>query len=146
MTPELCFIALGSNVGDRADHLAFARRELAALPASELIAESAIDDTAPLGPSGQGRYLNQIVALATRLAPHQLLDALQAIEARAGRVRGERWGARTLDLDIVDWPGRAVRDDRLTIPHPALGERDFWRRELAELGASPVTAVVGSGP
>jgi 2-amino-4-hydroxy-6-hydroxymethyldihydropteridine diphosphokinase len=130
---EAAFVALGSNVGDRAAHLAAGRRGLAALPETRLIAASTIEETAPLGPVPQAPYLNQMVLLETALAPERLLDACLAIERANGRVRGERWGPRTLDLDIVRFGVRTVDEPGLTIPHPELPRRDFWQRELAEL-------------
>jgi len=81
----------------------------------------------------QPSYLNQMVLLETRLEPRALLEALQEIERKEGRQRGERWGSRTLDLDIVRFGNRQVRERDLIIPHPELFNRDFWRRELAEL-------------
>jgi 2-amino-4-hydroxy-6-hydroxymethyldihydropteridine diphosphokinase len=130
---DVAYVALGSNVGDRASHLALGRDQLAALPRSRLRAVSSIDETEPLGPIPQARYLNQMAALETDLDPEELLDALQSIERTAGRVRGARWGPRTLDLDIVLYEGQSVTTDRLVVPHPELPRRDFWRRELAEL-------------
>lgn len=128
-------MALGSNVGDRAAHLAYARARLAALPRTRLLKHSRIEETAPLGPIPQGPYLNQMVLLETELAPAELLAHLHAIEAERGRERRVRWGPRTLDLDIVRFGDRAVREPGLTIPHPELPHRDFWQRELAELDA-----------
>jgi 2-amino-4-hydroxy-6-hydroxymethyldihydropteridine diphosphokinase len=128
-------VALGSNVGDRAAHLAYARARLAALPRTRLLKHSRIEETAPLGPVPQGPYLNQMVLLETELAPAELLAHLHAIEAERGRERRVRWGPRTLDLDIVRFGDRAVREPGLTIPHPELPHRDFWQRELAELDA-----------
>jgi len=127
------YVALGSNLGDRAAHLAHARSRLATLPGTRLLATSGIEETAPLGPPAQGPYLNQMALLETTLSPDALLAALQAIEAERGRERGERWGPRTLDLDIVRFGERAVREPALTIPHPGLEARDFWRREIAEI-------------
>jgi 2-amino-4-hydroxy-6-hydroxymethyldihydropteridine diphosphokinase len=127
------FIALGTNVGDRDRHLETARAELAGLPASTLVGASSIEETAPIGPIQQGSYLNQMIALDTSLAPEQLLDELLRIERQHGRVRGERWGARTLDLDIVRFGDRTMHTDRLILPHPELPNRDFWQRELTEL-------------
>jgi 2-amino-4-hydroxy-6-hydroxymethyldihydropteridine diphosphokinase len=77
--------------------------------------------------------LNQLVLLETSLAPAQLLAHCRTIEAERGRERGERWGPRTLDLDIVRFGSRVVREPNLTIPHPELPNRDFWQREIAEL-------------
>jgi len=133
--PERVFVALGSNVGDRAAHLAHARERLAALPGTHLVAASRVEETAPLGPVAQGPYLNQMVELETTLTPRALLAACRAIELARGRERRERWGPRTLDLDIVRFGARVVDEPGLTIPHPELPRRDFWLREIAELEA-----------
>ena len=130
---EQVFVALGSNLGDRAAHLAAARDALARLPDTRLLAASGVEETAPLGGMAQPPYLNQMVLLETGLEPHALLAALQAIERARGRVRTARWGPRTLDLDIVAYGDRQVRDPDLVIPHPELPRRDFWQRELSEL-------------
>lgn len=127
---DVAYVALGSNLGDRERHLSVARDAIARLPHTKLLAVTPSEETDPIGPPGQGRYLNQMLAIETELAPHELLEALQAIEQRAGRVRTERWGPRTLDLDIVKFEHQTVSDDRLVVPHPALHDRDFWQREL----------------
>jgi 2-amino-4-hydroxy-6-hydroxymethyldihydropteridine diphosphokinase len=132
---DVAYIALGSNLGDRAAFLALGRQALAALPQSRLRAVSSIEETEPLGPIHQGPYLNQMAAVETDLRPEELLDALQSIERSAGRVPGARWGPRTLDLDIVLYERQTVTTDRLVVPHPELARRAFWRRELAELRA-----------
>ena len=130
------FLALGSNLGDRAAHLAMARAALALLPHTTLVAASPVEETLPLDDRDQPRYLNQMILLETTLSPHRLLDACLAIEQTAGRERGDdRWASRTLDIDIVSFGDRIITDDRLTIPHPELPNRDFWQRELAELGS-----------
>ena len=103
------------------------------------MATSPVEETAPLGPVAQGPYLNQMLLVETALEPRALLDALLLIEASEGRVRRERWGPRTLDCDIVLWEGRRVAEPGLTLPHPELGNRPFWRRELAALGIAPGT-------
>lgn len=133
---DVAYIALGSNVGERHAYLARARAALGALSKTLIIGESSIEETAPLGPIAQGPYLNQMVAIETELSPHELLAELQAIEAREGRVRGERWGPRTLDLDIVRFQHQIVDDATLRVPHPEIANRDFWQRELAELDAA----------
>ena len=125
-------------MGDRAAHLAHARRRLAALPHTRLVAVSRVEETAPIGPVAQPPFLNQMVLLETSLRPAELLAHCRAIEAERGRERGgkgggERWGPRTLDLDIVRYGARSVREPDLTIPHPELEHRDFWQREIAEL-------------
>jgi len=128
-------VALGSNVGDRAAHLAHARERLAGLPGTRVAAASQVEETAPLGPVPQGAYLNQMVLLETTLTPRALLAACRSIEVGRGRERRERWGPRTLDLDIVRFGVREVHEADLTIPHPELPRRDFWLREIAELEA-----------
>lgn len=133
--PERVYLALGSNLGDRTAHLRSARQALEALPGTRLLAASAVEETAPLGGMDQPPYLNQMVLLETVLEPRALLEACQGIERRAGRVRGERWGPRTLDVDIVRYGLRRVAEPDLVIPHPGVAERDFWQRELAELEA-----------
>jgi 2-amino-4-hydroxy-6-hydroxymethyldihydropteridine diphosphokinase len=133
--PERVYLALGSNLGDRAGHLAYARMRLAALPGTTLVAASVIEETAPLGAVPQGPYLNQMLLLETTLAPNELLRHGHLIEQERGRKRGARWGPRTLDLDIVRFGDRSVQSPGLTLPHPQLDARDFWQREVAELDA-----------
>jgi 2-amino-4-hydroxy-6-hydroxymethyldihydropteridine diphosphokinase len=130
---ERAYVALGSNLGDRAGHLDRARVAMTLMPSTRLVAASSVEETAPLGAMAQPPYLNQMVALDTSLAPESLLAALQAIERAQGRVRGSRWGARTIDLDLVRYGNRELRTPLLTLPHPGIASRDFWRRELAEL-------------
>jgi 2-amino-4-hydroxy-6-hydroxymethyldihydropteridine diphosphokinase len=130
---ERAYVALGSNLGDRAGYLAAARAALGTLPATSLIAASVVEETAPFGPVVQGPYLNQMVALDSELPPLALLAELHRIERSLGRVRRERWGARTIDLDLVRYGAHAMTAPALTLPHPGLAARDFWQRELAEL-------------
>ncbi|HVE77936.1 MAG TPA: 2-amino-4-hydroxy-6-hydroxymethyldihydropteridine diphosphokinase [Gemmatimonadaceae bacterium] len=135
MPGDIAYIALGSNVGDRAEHLAGARAALDRLPECRVIRASSVEETAPVGPP-QEPYLNQMVAVETTLAPRELLRALQGIEAAHGRERGVRWGPRTLDLDIVAFERARMDEPDLRVPHPELPNRAFWRRELAELRAA----------
>ena len=130
---EIAFIALGSNLGDRRAYLDRAREAIAAIPECRVLAATAIEETEPLGGLDQPPYLNQMLAVETTLDPSELLKRLHDIEARAGRVREERWQSRTLDLDIVKFDDRLVNTDALVIPHPGLSDRPFWQRELAEL-------------
>jgi 2-amino-4-hydroxy-6-hydroxymethyldihydropteridine diphosphokinase len=136
---DVAYVALGSNVGDRAAMLAFARERLAALPGTRVLAASAVEETAAIGPVPQGDFLNQMLRLETELPPRALLGALHEIERAAGRTRDVRWGPRTLDLDIVLYERQAANEPGLRVPHPELRNRDFWLRELAELGA-PIEA------
>ncbi len=132
---DVAYIALGSNLGDREEHLRFARERITRIPHTRIVAESDVEETAPLGPMVQDPYLNQMIAVETSLEPRALLAELQDIERTRGRIRAERWGPRTLDIDIVMVEGRSVNEPGLTIPHPELAARDFWLRELAQVRA-----------
>lgn len=132
-TYDIAYVALGSNVGDRAAHLATARAAIARIPDTRMIAETPVEETAPIGPVAQDAFLNQMVAVRTALAPRALLESLQRIEAEGGRERTVRWGPRTIDLDIVAYEHARVSDPDLIVPHPELPNRDFWQRELALL-------------
>ncbi|RLQ20478.1 2-amino-4-hydroxy-6-hydroxymethyldihydropteridine diphosphokinase [Seongchinamella sediminis] len=128
------YIALGSNLQQPLVQLQRAARALAALPASRIIAASGIYRSAAVGPGQQPDYLNAVIQLHTGLAPVKLLDALQGIENQQGRVRQQRWGARTLDLDILLYGDAALALPRLSIPHPRMAERDFVLYPLLEIG------------
>jgi 2-amino-4-hydroxy-6-hydroxymethyldihydropteridine diphosphokinase len=134
--PEIAYIALGSNLGDRHAYLSHARDAIAAIPECRVVAASQVEETAPLGGLSQPSYLNQMLAVETSLDPVALLAHLQRIEVENGRDRSVRWASRTLDLDIVLFDDRTVSRADLIIPHPGLIERPFWRRELAELRAA----------
>ena len=132
---DVAYVALGSNLGDRAAYLAMARAALTLVPGVRLLAASRVEETIPLGIIPQGPYLNQMVALQTAHEPLVLLDHLQAIERRLGRRRAVRWGARIIDLDIVRMGTREFDSTRLVLPHPGFATREFWQREAAELDA-----------
>jgi 2-amino-4-hydroxy-6-hydroxymethyldihydropteridine diphosphokinase len=135
---DIAYVALGSNLGKREVFLADARAAIAAIPRTTVLAETEVEETAPIGPVAQDPFLNQMIAVETDLSPADLLDALQAIERSAGRTRTERWGPRTLDLDIVLFEKQSVSEPQLTVPHPELPNRGFWQRELAQLRGSAV--------
>ena len=138
------FVALGGNLGDTHAILRQALEDLAALPRTRLLARSRFYRTPPWGLREQPPFLNAAAELETALAPHELLDALLDIERAAGRVReGERWGPRTLDLDLLHMEGVTLRDERLTLPHPRIGERAFVLLPLAEL--APELELPGQG-
>lgn len=131
---ERVYIGLGSNLGDRDNYLARAREALAKIPLTTVLAASTIEETEPVGPEGQGRYLNQMVLAETSLDPGRFLNRLHQIEDQNGRTRGgDRWGPRTLDLDIVRFGTRRLRDHDLRIPHAELPNREWWQREIEEL-------------
>lgn len=136
---ERVYIALGSNLGDRASYLARAREALGRLPLTTVLAVSSVEETDPVGPEGQSPYLNQMVLAETSLDPGRFLKLLHKIEDENGRTREVRWGPRTLDLDIVRFGTRRLRDHDLRIPHAELPNRDWWQREIEELdGMVPV--------
>jgi 2-amino-4-hydroxy-6-hydroxymethyldihydropteridine diphosphokinase len=135
---ELAYVGLGSNLGDRAASLAGAIAELAPLRVSRIV------ETAPWGLPDQPPFLNAVAEIDTELPPHALLDRLLDLERRAGRVRGpERWGPRTLDLDLLLYGDRVVDSESLSVPHPRLSGRRFVLEGLAEL--CPRREVPGLG-
>lgn len=140
--PEV-YIALGSNLGERERNLAAARDALSR-SAMEIERASSIYETEPWGPGPQERYLNQVVRGPTRLAPRDLLDRLMDIERGLGRDRtkGERFGPRVIDLDILLYGDVAVDEPDLQIPHPRMMERAFVLVPLTEI--APDMAVGGA--
>lgn len=138
------WIGIGSNLDGPATHVRAALHALATIPGSEFIEASPLYGSAPMGPADQPDYVNAVAHLRTRLAPHELLDALQRLEAEAGRVReGERWGPRVLDLDLLLYGDQAMDDARLRVPHPGVSERIFVLRPLADL--APELVIPGHG-
>ena len=145
-------IAFGSNLGDRAATLQAAAADLAAAEGVELVAISGLHESIAIKPGGADPtapgYLNAVALIRTRLAPVALLTLLHSIEADHGRVRtddGERWGDRTLDLDLIDFAGRTheAHGDGPTIPHPRAHERDFVLRPWLEV--DPDAVLPGHG-
>ena len=134
------YLALGSNLGDRAAHLQFAVDALAATPGVAVTALSRVYETAPVGGPPQDAFLNAVVALDTDLEPHALLACAQRIEADAHRVRVERWGPRTLDVDLLLYDDLRLDDPDLTVPHPRMGERGFVLAPLRDVAPGRVAA------
>lgn len=139
---DIAYIALGSNLGNRIQHLADARERIAHIPGVVILRTSHVEETAPIGPPGQGAYLNQMLALQTTLLPPTLLAHLHDIEDAGGRVRHVRWGPRTIDLDIVRYNRTTWNTPDLIIPHPELSYRPFWQRELEEVRIAITSATV----
>ncbi len=122
-------MAIGSNLGDREQQLTDA---VAALP--DVVAVSPVYETDPVGgPAGQGAFLNCVVELATTRSPRELLEVAQAIEAGAHRVRMQRWGPRTLDIDVLLVGDLTVDEEDLVVPHPRMWSRGFVLVPLADL-------------
>ncbi|MDR6961907.1 2-amino-4-hydroxy-6-hydroxymethyldihydropteridine diphosphokinase [Pseudomonas brassicacearum] len=139
---ERIYIGLGSNLAEPAEQLRSAVQALAQLPDTQLAGVSAFYQSDSLLP-GQPRYTNAVAALDSRLAPLDLLDALQAIETGQGRERLERWGPRTLDLDILLFGDRLIDEPRLKVPHYHMQARAFVLYPLAELAPSDLRLADG---
>ncbi len=127
------WIAFGGNQGDVQACFHSARKSIAENPNCKLLESSMLYQTAPLGPAGQADYLNAAIAIHTYLEPLELLRILQDIENLHGRIRQERWGSRTLDLDILAYNDLHIKSDTLTIPHEQLHLRQFVLRPLCDI-------------
>ncbi|MFC5435456.1 2-amino-4-hydroxy-6-hydroxymethyldihydropteridine diphosphokinase [Rhodanobacter umsongensis] len=139
----LAYVALGSNLGNPKQQVLDAMDALAKLPATCLLRHSPLYGTPPWGLLKQPRFVNAVAELDTLLSPHLLLDALLAIEQQAGRVRAERNGPRTLDLDVLHIEGVQLDDERLTLPHPRMAERAFVLLPLNDV--APALWLPGHG-
>jgi 2-amino-4-hydroxy-6-hydroxymethyldihydropteridine diphosphokinase len=128
----LCYLALGSNLGDREAYLAQARTELEARGA-RILRESTVRETEPFGVVDQPPFLNQVLEVEWQGSPRDLLNTAKAVEAAVGRRKTYRWGPREIDVDILLFDELTVREEGLTIPHPGLPEREFVRAPLREL-------------
>ena len=126
MTPEIVYIGLGANLNDPVQQLRSALSAISCIPDSQLIQYSSFYSSQPLGPSEQPEYVNAVAALNTSLAPEELLKKLQSIELEQGRMRkAERWGPRTLDLDIILFGQHIINTELLTVPHYHFHLREF---------------------
>jgi 2-amino-4-hydroxy-6-hydroxymethyldihydropteridine diphosphokinase len=136
-------LALGSNLGDRLATLQGALDALAGTPGVEVVGASSVYETAPVGGPAQGAYLNAVVVVTTTLTPHELLAVGAAVEQRFDRVREERWGPRTLDIDVLAYGDQVVDTPDLQVPHPRAHERAFVLVPWADL--EPERVVPGHG-
>ena len=143
LATERCYIGLGSNMGDRRATLESALAHLQRRAAIEVTAVSSTYETSPVGPVAQADFLNAAAELRTSLEPHRLLEALLSTESDHGRRRGERWGPRRLDLDLLLMGDRRLEEPGLTIPHPYLARRRFVLEPLLEIAPDLVHPVSG---
>jgi 2-amino-4-hydroxy-6-hydroxymethyldihydropteridine diphosphokinase len=148
-----CFVALGANLGDTLQQLESALAQVQQLPACSLIATSPWYRSKAIGPGQQPDYINGVILLETSLSPHSLLTQLQAIEDVHGRVRTERWAARTLDLDILLYGDITLNSSDLHIPHPRMQQRNFVLFPLFDLApqltlpcGTPLESLLASCP
>ncbi len=148
------YVALGSNLQDPVKQIRRAVSAMDELPGTCCVAASSLYRSAPLGPQDQAEYVNAVAAIDTRLSAHDLLVEMQRVETRHGRMRhGERWGPRTLDLDLLLYGDETHEDEKLTVPHPGLPERNFVLYPLREIapwlhipGLGSLEALVGGCP
>lgn len=138
ITGFTAYIALGSNLDNPEQQVATALQAIARLPECELAASSPWYRSKAVGPGRQPDYINGVCAIQTGLQPLALLHALQAIEQQQGRVRSERWGPRTLDLDILLYGDLETDSEELKLPHPRMTERNFVLMPLADITADLV--------
>lgn len=134
-------LGLGGNLGDPAASMALALRTLGSRSDTHIIDVSRLFRTPPWGLLDQPSFLNACAAIDTELGPSELLGACLALERAMGRERLQRWGPRTIDIDVLDWGGRAIEAEGLTLPHPRIAERAFVLVPLSEL--APTLAVKG---
>jgi 2-amino-4-hydroxy-6-hydroxymethyldihydropteridine diphosphokinase len=140
---ERAFVGLGANLGDREGAIRSALELLGAQEGVKVVAVSTLRDTEPVGRVDQPRFLNGAAELETTLRPHDLLEVLFDVERELGRERRERWGPRTIDLDLLLYGAEVVDEPDLTVPHPRLHVRRFALEPLAEL--DPDLDVPGRG-
>lgn len=134
----VAFLGLGSNLGDRLANLQAAADAMQTEPGLWVTASSRVWETTPVGGPPQPDYLNAVIRVETDLSARDLLDVARRIEARLGRVRKERWGARTLDVDILFFDEERIDESDLVVPHPRMAERAFVLLPLLELEPDPV--------
>jgi 2-amino-4-hydroxy-6-hydroxymethyldihydropteridine diphosphokinase len=143
---QRAYLALGSNLGDRAQHLQTVVDSLRAEPDVTVVAVSSVYETDPVGGPDQDRYLNMVVALDTPLTPRALLALAQRLETQARRVRTEHWGPRTLDVDVLLVGDEVIEEPDLVVPHPRMWERGFVLAPLHDVAPDLVEVPVVGWP
>lgn len=131
--PVIAYIGLGANLGDPRRQVLEALRRLGEAEEVEVVKVSTLYLTPPMGPPSQPWYVNAVAQIRTRLTPEELLRVLLGIEVAMGRVRGERWGPRLIDLDLLLYDGEVITGTELTVPHPEMHRRAFVLVPLAEI-------------
>ncbi len=130
----ICYIGVGSNLGDRLQNIKLAVKKIGELEGTRLIRKSGVIETRPVGgPAGQPDFLNAAVKIDTRLSPCSLLSRLKGIEKQLGRKKGVRFGPREIDLDILLYSDKVIKSKRLTVPHPRMFVRDFVIKPLEQI-------------
>jgi 2-amino-4-hydroxy-6-hydroxymethyldihydropteridine diphosphokinase len=137
------YIGVGSNLGDSLARVRAAFDSLAQLGGCRLVTRSRLYRTRPFGPVQQGDFINAVAGMLTQLSAQELLTGIRGIEVAAGRVRSERWGPRTLDLDLLVFGDQRIDTAELVVPHPGIAERGFVLAPLADI--APALQVPGVG-
>ena len=130
----IVYVSIGSNIGDRDKYCQTAIEKVGQLPTTKLLKTSSLVETDPVGKTDQPQFINGVMKIETKLSPYELLKSLQKIENDLGRVRDEKWGPRTIDLDILLYDDLKIKDKDLTLPHPEINNRSFIVQALTELG------------
>lgn len=137
--PAKVYLGIGSNLGDRAENIRKALSILGETDAITVRTVSSCYETEPVGPvTGQDDFYNIAAQIETTLSPRELLAFAKSVEQRLGRVGGDRWGPRTIDIDILLWEDRVVDEDGLTVPHPEMTRRAFVLTPLAEIAPEAI--------
>lgn len=136
-------MSLGTNSGDRAANLEDALQALERVSGTEIVEVSAVYETEPVGKTDQPEFLNLAAEIKTELSPLELLEAVQGIEKKLGRLRTEKWGPRPIDIDLILWGLRTLNSERLTLPHPEFRKRAFVLAPLEEIAPDAVDPLTG---
>ena len=143
IAPVLAYVAIGSNLSNPLEQVRLGIKAVAALTGCQMVKFSGLYSSPPMGGKDQSDYVNAVMAVETTFLPMQLLRELQAIEIRHGRVKAERWGARTLDLDLLLYGDERIEVPKLTVPHVGIAERAFVLYPLSEI--APHVTIPGKG-
>jgi len=131
---QICYLGIGSNLGDRRENIKLALQKIKSLKDTEFVKVSKLIETDPVGgPSGQGKFLNAALKIKTNIPPEKLLNRLKKIEKELGRTKAVGCSPRTIDLDILFYGDRIINSKNLVIPHPRIFEREFVIRPLLEI-------------
>jgi 2-amino-4-hydroxy-6-hydroxymethyldihydropteridine diphosphokinase len=143
MDGVICFVGVGSNMDDPASRCIKAMKHISSTNGVNLLRRSSLYKTEPVGPVGEGWFINAVAEIRTVLTVHELLGALQVIENNMGRVRNEKWGPRIIDLDILLYGQEVIRNEYLVIPHPELHKRRFVLAPLCEIASYMIHPAFG---
>ncbi len=139
----IVFLGLGSNIENREEHLKKALTAIGKLDRNTILKVSSIYETEPWGNKNQAMFLNQVVAVETKLGPQEFLNACKKIEKTLGRTEKEHWGPRAIDIDILLYGDKIINEDTIRVPHPMIYKRRFVLIPLAEI--APMISIPGLG-